>query len=259
MNALQRPAWAPAAARHPGELLFLWDDTRTPAEFARPVAGLLGRSEALTPRGRLALCMGLFEHVYWRLEPFDRDGTAGHVLQASWCAVADPRYLRYTELPRRSFRGPSRAPLWCAATWLMDAVYLGDDADAQILEGMVYLANLARHVAPVPASLDAWLWSTVARHDGHPCALDGDAGACDDPFGLEVGRQRGTLLGRPWLDPDRPPDRLADEHWCDALLRQAESSHNPLLATPEDLLASGYDAEPYRAGPLIAAAARRRR
>jgi len=56
-------------------------------------------------RARMGLCVGLYEWIIWRFEGMHTRPEPMEILQATWCATIDPRYLRYFELTRPEWLG----------------------------------------------------------------------------------------------------------------------------------------------------------
>src|SRR6185436_19064573 len=81
----------------------------------------------IEPRARMALAVALTEWIVWRFDGLHGRTQPAAFLEAAWCATADPRYLRFFEVPREDWQGPVEGPLWCAITHLRHALAVGVD------------------------------------------------------------------------------------------------------------------------------------
>lgn len=79
---------------------------------------MLDQAARLAIRGRMALAVALYEWLVWRFDGMQDRPDPIEVLEASWCATVDPRYLIYFELDRDDWVGPIDGPLWCGMTHL---------------------------------------------------------------------------------------------------------------------------------------------
>ncbi len=242
---LQAPPWFHIDEARRSQILYLWDDARGSLDLAGADAesdAILRTALRITPRARMALCIGLFEWVVWRFAGLHPRDEPQHVLEAAWCAAADPRYLRFFELPRDQWRGPVEGPLWAAIACLRPALSSGPDFTRDLYEGLSCMTRIALHVQPEPQVLRAWLAGVLERMEREFPQVPDDPFA--DLFSRNPGPRLGPLAGRKRLDPGR--DGADDRQFLADTLRQARVAANPFLATPGELQEAGFRGTPYQ-------------
>ncbi|MBB3196756.1 hypothetical protein [Roseateles terrae] len=240
---LSRPAWVQVAST--ATLQFGWDDAVGGVErFAWSTASAQAVSAALrmAPRGRMALALGLFEWIVWRMDGLHDRTEPLTVLEAGWCATADPRYLRFFELSRSAWIGPVEGPLWMGMTWLHHALSGGVDRPRDLYDGIDLLTRLSLHVQPVPAALIGWLAPVLDRLVTECPAVPDDPLA--DLFGRDPASRMGPWVSRHWLDPMTPVHAQDGYQFLSQLLAQARADANPFLAGWDDLADAGFSGTP---------------
>jgi len=194
-------------------------------------------------RARMGLCVGLYEWIIWRFEGMHTRPEPMEILQATWCATIDPRYLRYFELTRPEWLGPVEGPLWCAATWLQPAMWQGHLFPGKLRDALSFLTLLALHVVPDTGQFTAWLESTLARlAQFYP---DRPEDPFADLFDNQLADRLGPLIGRDALDPSRPPDPVVTRQFLTDALAEARVTGNLFLADESDLADAGFVGQPY--------------
>lgn len=241
---LQAPPWFHIVETQRAQTPYLWDDARGSLDLASADAesdAVLHTALRITPRARMALCIGLFEWVVWRFAGLHPRDEPQQVLEAAWCAAVDLRYLRFFELPRDPWRGPVEGPLWAAIARLRPALSSGVDFPRDLYEGLSYMSRAALHVQPEPHALRAWLARVLERMEREFPQVPDDPFA--DLFSRDAGPRLGPLVGRNRLDPGR--DAADDRQFLANTLKQARATANPFLATPEELQEAGFQGTPY--------------
>jgi hypothetical protein len=125
---LHPPQWV--RFEDPDHLSFPWDDALGGApDFGGAAQSTMVVRTALRiePRARMALAVALTEWIVWRFDGLHGRTRPAAFMEAAWCATADPRYLRFFEVPRAEWMGPVEGPLWCAMTHLRQALSKGVD------------------------------------------------------------------------------------------------------------------------------------
>jgi hypothetical protein len=224
------PVLPPIAAAHINrpELRHRWDDTRASADFVRPAPeGLVDALRPVHLRARLALAIGMYEWVIERFRGLHSDPLPFHLAEAAWCANVDRAYMEYFELTRSEWTGPIRGPIWCAATWLLPAIFFSDEEPEEWESGVDYLARLALHVLLDPHPFQEWLNATVERLVTLYTAPPPDP--FEDLFGQAEEQRRGPLVAREALDPAFPYQKEDAERLIRNLLGSADHRTNDLL------------------------------
>lgn len=163
---LQAPRWV--RFDDPDHLTFPWDDALGGAhDLGGDVESTMVVRTALRiePRARMALAVALAEWIVWRFDGLHGRTQPAAFLEAAWCATADPRYMRFFEVPRTDWMGPVEGPLWFAITHLRHALSVGVDFPRDLFDGLSFLARLAAYVQPTPAPLMAWLPPVLDRQE----------------------------------------------------------------------------------------------
>jgi hypothetical protein len=226
------------------ELRYRWDDTRASADFVRPAPeGLVDTLKPLYLRARIALAIGMYEWVIERFRGLHADPLPFNLAEGAWCANVDRTYMEYIELTRSEWTGPIRGPIWCAATWLLPAIYFSDDEPEEWESGVDYLARLALHVLPDPQPFEAWLQATVDRLVVLFTAPPPDP--FEDLFGEREEERRGPLVAREALDPAFPYRSEDAERLIGTLLANVDHRANDLLRSPEEMIETGFTCVPY--------------
>ena len=241
---LQAPRWV--RFEGPDRLTFPWDDALGGApDFGGDAEATKVVRTALRvePRARMALAVALTEWIVWRF-----DGLHGHtqppaLLEAAWCATADPRYMRFFEMPRTDWMGPVEGPLWCAITHLRHALAVGVDFPRDLFDGLSYLARLAAYVQSTPGPLAAWLPPVLDRLETMFPLKPDDPLA--DLFSREPSSRMGPWVAREVFDPARTPTPDAGPQFLQGVLDTASQEHNPFLASPDELLVARFVGAPY--------------
>jgi hypothetical protein len=237
------PPIAAATVNRP-ELRYRWDDTRASADFVRPAPeGLVDTLRPLFLRARIALAIGMYEWVIERFRGLHADPLPFNLAEGAWCANVHRAYMEYLELTRSEWTGPIRGPIWCAATWLLPAIYFSDDEPEEWESGIDYLAKLALHVLPDPQPFDDWLNATVDRLVVLYTAPPPDP--FEDLFGEREEARRGPLIAREALDPAFPYRTEDAERLIRILVANADPHTNDLLRTPEEMVEAGFTGVPY--------------
>jgi hypothetical protein len=154
--------------------------------------------------------------------------------------------MEYIELDRQDWRGPIRGPIWCAATWLLPAIYFSDDQPEEWESGAIYLSRLAQHVLPDPSVFERWLGVTVERLVSFYSLPPPDR--FDDLFGEHEEERRGPLVAREATEPTFPYRPEDTERLVARSLRNVDYRTNKLLRSPTEMLESGFKGNPYSVG-----------
>lgn len=241
---LQAPRWV--RFDDPDRLTFPWDDALGGAhDFGGDAASTMVVRTALRiePRARMALAVALTEWIVWRFDGLHGRAQPPAFLEAAWCATADPRYMRFFEVPRADWMGPVEGPLWFAITHLRHALSVGVDFPRDLFDGLSYLARLATYVQPTPAPLAAWLPPVLDRLETtFPLTPDDPL---VDLFSRDPSSRMGPWVAREVFDPTRAPDHDAGRLFLQGVLDTARQERNPFLAAPDELLDARFTGTPY--------------
>ncbi len=241
---LEVPRWV--RFDEPDRLSFSWDDALGGApDFNNTTQSTMVVRTALRiePRARMALAVALAEWIVWRFDGLHGRTQPAAFLEAAWCSTADPRYLRFFEVPRAEWMGPVEGPLWCTMTHLRHALSVGVDFPRDLYDGLSYLARLAAYVQPTPMPLTAWLPPVLDRLETiFPLTPDDPLA---DLFSRDPSSRMGLWVAREVFDPTRTPDNDAGRLFLQGVLDTARQERNPFLATPDELLDARFTGAPY--------------
>ena len=227
------------------ELRYRWDDTRASEDFVRPVPpGLLERLAPVTLRAKLAVAIGMYEWIIFRFRGLIDDPLPFDLAEGAWCANVDRAYMEYLELTRRDWLGPVRGPIWCAATWLLPAIYFSDDEPEEWKSGVEYLSRLALHVVPEPVLFEQWLNVTLERLVSFYSLPPPDR--FEAFFGEREEERRGPLVAREALDPAFGYRPEQAEPLVAAFLASVDYNTNRLLRSPAEMVKCDFTGTPYR-------------
>jgi hypothetical protein len=240
---LTRPTWIEFDVQTRHRVGYVWDDTRVFLDFRGNDLPALEAATEMSLRAQMGLCVALCEWIIWRFEGMHTRQEPVRILEASWCATVDARYLRNFELFRPEWLGPVEGPLWCAATWLQVAVSEGYLFPSKLFNSISFLTRLALHVLPDTERFSPWLERILARlvqlYPDRP----------EDPFAdlfhHELAHRLGSLIGRNTLDPFRPADPIVTRQFLADVLSEARRTGNPFLADTGDLDEVGFVGQPY--------------
>lgn len=224
------------------DLRFTWDDWKAEDLYEYDSSEIAEKLMRLTIRAQIAVGIGIYEWIMWRLQGSSETDVPKEVAEAAWCGMVDPKYMKYVELPRREWMGPVYGPLWCAVTWMVPMVFYEEMGEDELASGLEYLPRLAIHVVPEPKLFEDWLHKVADRLLQHYEAEEEDP--FDDLFGDED--HAGDVVPREALDPDfdfKPEDA---ESLMQAYLASVDYDANRFLNTPREMLAGGFDGTPYR-------------
>ncbi len=224
------------------DLRFTWDDWKAEDLYEYDSSEIAQKLMRLTIRAQIAIGIGIYEWIMWRLQDASETDVPRHLAEAARCGMVDPRYMKYVELPRREWMGPVHGPLWCAVTWMVPMVFHEEMGEVELESGLEYLPSLAMHVVPEPELFENWLHVIADRLLQHYEAEEADP--FEDLFGDED--RAGKVVPREALDPDfdfRPED---GDSLMEAYLKSVDHQGNPFLRSPQEMLAEGFDKTPYR-------------
>lgn len=231
------PSYIPRHVLVDQHLNYRWDDWKASEDFHYNAKPFLAAASEITPRSRMALTLGLYEWIIWRLRFASSDPVPFQIAEAAWCALIDRRYMTYYEFERRAWMGPVRGPLWCAMTWLVPAVLLYEEQPEELESGLSYLMRLAYHIVNDRGALEDWASRTLHRLRSFYLAAPDDP--FDDIFGERYEERRGPLLPPEVLDPSFPFSLEMTPDLINKFLRSVDFSANPFLK----LLPSSDDRE----------------
>jgi hypothetical protein len=240
---LQRPEWIHFTEQERVNIHYVWDDTRGPKDFTGDAAPVLRAAMQMSLRARLVLCMGLYEWNVWRFDGLDTRVEPLQIAEAGWCAVADPRYLKFYELARHEWLGPIEGPLWCAAMWLQPAMSQGHRFPKEVFNAISFLTRMALHVLPRHEGFQNWLGVILERFIRLFPETPEDP--FQDVFDRHVGSRLGPYIGRNALNPVGPFVAEDGVRFLSHTLQQASASGNPFLASRADLRDAGFRGVPY--------------
>lgn len=243
---LQAPDWFVIDAAARSRLRYIWDDARGSDDirtWPEAAEAVLRTSLRVAPRARMALAVGLFEWLVWRFDVLHQRKEPQQLVQAAWCAVADPRYLRFFELSREDWRGPVAGPLWAATARLRPALAHGLEYPGDLLETLTYLTHAALHVQPLSQPLLNWLDTVLPRLPSICPPVPDDPFV--DLFGRDPGPRLGAPLGRAQLDPSQQADAGGARRFLEQVLVEARTEANPFLTPPDELADLGFTGAVY--------------
>lgn len=241
---LHTPPWV--RFHDAGRLHFLWEDAVRSAKDLGNVAQaapVLRTAARIEPRARLALAVALTEWIVWRFDGLHTRREPGAFIEAAWCATADPRYLRFFELPPVDWRGPVEGPLWCAMTHLRHAISVGVDFPRYLEDALSYLTRLALHVQPSPGPFMAWLPLVLDRLTLVYPAPPEDP--LPDLFSRDLSSRMGAWVAREVFDLAIPVDGNTGRAFLEGVLAVARQEENPFLTSPAQLMQAGFKGTPY--------------
>ena len=224
------------------DLRYIWDDTRTSADFEHDGEWLPERLQGVYLTGQIALGIGMYEWIVWRFQPLSGDPGPCQLAEAAWYATVHPAYMHFAVFDRRRWTGPIRGPLWCAQTWLVPMARCDSNSDYECESGLAYLYSLAMHVLPTTTAFESWLAGCIER------VTDLYAAPEEDPFtGLfrDPTEARGPLVAPPLLDLSEPFDRSRARDYMSRFLAAAHRAANPFLVSPEEMREAGFTGTPY--------------
>jgi hypothetical protein len=242
---LEAPPWV--RFDDPDQLSFPWDDALGgAADFGGSTQStqVVRTALRIEPRARMALAVALTEWIVWRFDGLHGRSQPAAFVEAAWCATADPRYLRFFEVPRQDWQGPIEGPLWCAITHLRHAIAVGVDFPRDLYDGLSYLARLAAYVQPTPGPLQAWLPPVLDRLETAFPVSPEDPLA--DLFSRDPSSRMGPWVAREVFDPALPLRAPAGPAFLQEVLDAAHRERNPFLSSPEDLKDARFTGVPYR-------------
>lgn len=251
---LTRPPWISLSDEERRHIRFIWDDSRAMKDFTGDASEVLSASLQMSLRARMVLCVGLYEWIVWRFEGLHTRAEPLQIAQVAWCAVVDPRYMRFFELTREEWLGPVEGPLWCAATWLQPAMSEGHLFPGGVYDALSFLTRMALHVEPNADRFQAWLQIILERLVRFYPLVPEDP--FKDLFEHRVSQRLGPLIGRNSLDPTSSDlmhgtEVLVARQFLAQTLADACDEGNPFLSTPGDLHDLGFFDEPYVLPTLV--------
>lgn len=223
-------------------LQYVWDDTRTSADFEHDGEWVPKRVEGAHLTGQIALGIGMYEWIVWRFQPVSDDPEPGQLAEAAWCATVHPAYMHFAVFDRDQWTGPIRGPLWCAQTWLVPMARCDSNSLEECESGLAYLYSLAMHVLPTTTAFESWLGGCIERITNLYAAPE------EDPF-TDLFRDpieaRGPLVAPPLLDLSVRFDPQHAKVYMSRFLAAAQRAANPFLVSPEEMREAGFTGKPY--------------
>jgi len=192
---------------------------------------------AINPiNGRAAFALGVActEWVLARVEGHTDTADAMLRIEAGWAAVAD---WRYANLPSPSPSPPSApreyaAPLRLAMRLLSRAHELYSTGSVDVNSRAQALVMLVEHIAGRHAAFEPWVSESLRR--------------CHEHFAdTGVPMKEQPPVPRTLFEPNFVwRDGIAEESLAQ-LVRALDSTRNPYLRSPEEMLAAGFQGPPY--------------
>jgi len=246
MTQYSAPLYIEKAKQDTPMLLYPWDDTQVRGSLKYDTDDLIEQIELGSLRAKTVLAIGVYEWVIWRYRLLYNEPTPVQIVEASWCAAIDRRYIQYIELVRSEYTGPIKGPLWVASMNLVDMFYETPEGKNQWRVSIHYLSRIAMHVLPKPEIFEQWLNAVTDRLVNMYPAPEDDP--FEDIFNDHEEERRGPLVAREALDPafDYHPDQAPQ--LLDQFLRSVDYKNNPFLRSPEELMELGIE-HPYRLLP----------
>jgi hypothetical protein len=208
-----------------------WDDSDPDFAYVGMDERLQHRIDKTTYRGVLALSAGVAEWIAWRFHKVSSDSLLFDKIEAVWAGIIDWRYLSGNSLPvRHDWQGPVRGPLWSAASWLDQVIGLLKRKQFASPEA-VCLSQLLLHVTVHPDSFKDWRRFAIGR--------------LAKLYPEDDQNRLGAPLPRQVMDPDIKFDPAMAPALLDTFLRGLDPARNPFLASPADMVASGFTDTPY--------------
>jgi hypothetical protein len=190
----------------------------------------LGKQMGQTsPRGILALSIGMTEWIAWRFQGNPESAVVLNIAEAMWATMADWRYAKISAYPDFQ-KGPVGGPLYSAVTLLVGEVAKHVLHDEASWPEAACLSNLCRHVLPNPKAFTDWRRETLTRlAKWHPSA---DKGIGDG-------------IPRAAMDPATPYSaELASKAVADFILT-LNPAKNRYLRPADEMKAKGFVGTPY--------------
>ena len=197
-----------------------------PKNFEKLVRGL-------TLRATLVLGVGIGEWLRWRLDGLTSYQRCSQYVEALWTRTVSRLYLKNDHLERPEDKGdPAIGALLALEQGLYNMLVKVSYDEPDRAQSVAELVPLVRYTMKDTSKFDDWLKTVLKRFI--------------DNFKIDDDNRGGDLVPRAFLDPAVPIDPDAVPKLLDEQLCQIKWKGNPFLATPNEMLAQGFDGKPYR-------------
>lgn len=210
---------------------YTWRGT---ADYNKSNQKLMDQLSDLSASACLAFCSGLAEWVYWRLQGHTDFHAPLEMIEASWVAQSDIRYVKIPKVYEFEEReGQIDGVLLSVKDLVENALRAFNTSTGQNVKGYgVYLYHVARHVLVDKKPLDAWVKAVLARLKEH--------------YAFEAERPKGEPVPRSAVDTTQPFDKAQSGKALDEFLESVDPAGNRYLCTPDEWAAKGLSGAPYR-------------
>ncbi len=206
----------------------------------------------LSFRALLGLSAAMGEWVRERFLDFRDDAALVQLIDATWAASVDFRYLDRDALAfPKDDHDPVVGPLHKTKRLLDNIIEIYSEVGFGIVRYVGAFVNFIVFLSPDPKPFKAWFKATVTRLATLSAPPAEESGGYDvevtesEPIGV-VEAVWGNPLPREFFDPAFDPAGADSATLLDALLVQVSATPNPFLLSPDVLRAQGFPGTPYR-------------
>lgn len=229
-----------------------WSQGDAMTALGSETPAMLNKLADMSFRAALGLRAALGEWMVQRFIGLHYDGEHVQVNEALWAASIDFRYLKIEAMNfPRDYGNVVTGPLQLSKIKSRDIADLYHKAAFGAIRYLIGSANLVRFVLSDGKAFQAWLKQVVAALPGLSQPSARQAGGFDvarkkteprgvpyDIFGMPVPREA--------YEPGFDPASANSVSLIDAMLVRISSEANPFLRGPAELVALGFDGNPYR-------------
>jgi hypothetical protein len=194
--------------------------------------------QLMSVKAVFAVGVACFEWVVARVEGHVDTSDALQRLEAAWAAAIDPRYANLPQPPPSRTSPPQEfvRPLHLATIMLSDA-HAGFAGDVDNIYSKSHgFVRLVEHIAGRHPAFDPWLADSLRRcHEHRP--------ASEDP------EERERPVPRELFDPSFAWSEDAAQEAIRRFVQTLDPAANPYLVSADEMLAAGFEGQPYGGSP----------
>ena len=162
-----------------------------------------------------------------------QDRSADWYIEAMWAATINSKYVRtYRASPPDDDGDPVTGPLAGIQYELDAAISKCRTNHPERANAVARVGTVARYTLHETGHFDTWLSNVLLRFG--------------TSFPYDAQALPGEFVPRKFLDPDVHIDTASVPRLLDEQLRDIDYKDNPFLKSPAELLAEGFEGEPYR-------------
>jgi len=227
------PRYIEAASIQDNSIRYRWDDWNV-EQAEEPVdEGAYKRLEGISQRSDAALTIATAEWIVHRFATLADVTLPRQYIEAGWAQVID---FRYGATPwdahgkERTWAGPVLRPIWTAMYRVQFALEVAKDDEAPELRA-AWITRLAPYLMTDPSRYLVWLKAILTR--------------LETLYPRDVRETLGEVVPREAFDPQFPFVLEQTEALINRFLRSLDYRSNPFLASPQAMLAEGFEGTPY--------------